>query len=186
MNKSRTLFGLAAVFLLSVLTVNGEGVVSHPYHVSNAEVNFNAATGNFEVALCVWPADLEKAIGQENQTPIDLDKSEDLDDLMKSYIEKRFLVRAARKDASSKNVGDAEAIPAIRWIGHEHDLKKAWLYFEVECDPSVANWTLENRVFFELNEDQLNQLELSVGNDSRVVVCRLGDSRVSVGLPQSK
>ncbi len=175
--SSRTLSTLTLIFLAGVFSTTQITYASHPYHVSNAEVNFNAKTGNFEVALCVWPADLEKAIGIQQQTTIDLDKTEDLDDLMKSYVSKRFLVRPSGPKIDQTSV---QTKPNIRWVGHERNLKKAWLYFEVECGNSNSSWTIENRVFFELNEDQLNQLELTIGKQSKIVVCRSGDPRFPV------
>lgn len=152
---------------------------SHPNHVSSAEVKWNPKSGNFEVALCVWPTDLEKALGADQAKSIDLDKVENLDELMKSYIQKRFLVRAS-KSGNPRNAPAerdlAKHAQAIRWVGHERDNKAAWLYFEVVGDKQEARWTVENRVFFELNEDQLNQVEMTIGRSSRVAICRLGES----------
>ena len=155
-------------------------LASHPNHVSNAEVNWNPKSGNFEVALCVWPADLEKALALAHSKPIDLDKIDNLDELLKSYVEKKFLVRLSQSQLATNPQTKQEpskAASAIRWVGHERDLKTAWLYFEIEGDRQGAQWTVENRIFFELNEDQLNQLQLTVGKSSSIVLCRFGESR---------
>jgi hypothetical protein len=133
-------------------------------------VNWNSKSGHFEIALCVWPADLEKALAIDQQKSIDLDKVEDLDEMMKTYLEKRFSIRKSGSLAGKSST-------KIRWVGHERDHKTAWLYFEVEGDKTATAWTIENRIFFELNEDQLNQLQLTVGKKSNIVVCRTGESR---------
>ena len=145
---------------------------SHPFHVSSAQVNWNSKTGNFEVALCVWPADLEKAIARQQAKPIDLDDVENVDELMQEYIAGRFRIRvpngskpgdSAASVPTVANLDSEDRTTAIRWVGHEMDLKKAWLYFEVTGDRQPERWAIENRIFFELNEDQMNQVQVSSG-----------------------
>ena len=154
---------------------------SHPNHVSSAEVNWNPKSGNFEVALCVWPSDLEKALGRDQSKVIDLDKIKvgDLDHMMQSYIEKRFLIRRSdtKKSEVNRPIGEQEnSKPGIRWVGHERDHKAAWLYFEVAGDKQGAQWTIENRVFFELNDDQLNQVQMTTGKTTDILICQPGNA----------
>ena len=66
----------------------------HPYHVSLAEVNWNPKSQKFEVALCLWPADLEKALGQQTGRSIDLAKEPDVDRLIEAYVSKRFTIHS--------------------------------------------------------------------------------------------
>lgn len=132
---------------------------THPYHVSLAEIELNPKTGNFEVALCVWPADLEKAIALQIDESIDLDTIEKLDEHLATYVSKHFRILGGKGEQAN-----------IRWVGHEKDLKKAWLYFEVQTEKSKADWTLENRIFFELNEDQSNQVNLKIGKKKSSLV----------------
>lgn len=182
MNLSR-LVGYVALILFACLlperSVQGACSQWHPYHVSNAEVNWNPKSGNFEVALCVWPADLERALAQDLQRSIDLDKVENLDSLILAYVEKRFLIRPAGTPESHAGVSPDVASDAttIRWVGQEHNLKTAWLYFEVQGGKQGPQWTIENRMFFELNDDQLNHVEATVGKSSTTFVCRRSESR---------
>jgi hypothetical protein len=151
-----------ALFVVSILSFN-PCVASHPFHVSSAEVNWNSKSGNFEVALCVWPADLEKAIARQQTKAIDLDKVDELDELMKQYVASRFSVRQTI-DSTAQPAREATADDKsadIRWVGHEMDLQKAWLYFEIPGDQQTGQWEIQNRVFFELNEDQVNHMKLT-------------------------
>lgn len=172
--------GLALVLACTIMP--SICLASHPNHVSSAEVNWNQKTGNFEVALCVWPADLEKALANDQSKIIDLDKVENLDEMIKSYIEKKFLIRRAQSEPSTgrSNQHGSNSVQAIRWVGHERDLKAAWLYFEVEGEKLGSQWTIENRVFFEMNEDQLNQIETTIGMSTEIVTCKIGTSRHSI------
>ena len=149
-------------------------VASHPYHVSSAEIRWNEATGNFEVALCVWPADLERAIANQSNSTADLNRIVDLDAALQQYVAGRFFIRPMLSAADTTTDSAATSIDAIktsrktveeiRWVGHEIDAKQAWLYFEIPGDQQVGKWRIDNRVFFELNEDQLNQVQLSCTN----------------------
>ena len=54
---------LTLLLLIAVaLTGLGEqAFASHPFHVTRAEVEYNAKRQTFEVAICVWPEDLQRA-----------------------------------------------------------------------------------------------------------------------------
>ena len=140
-----------------------------------AEVNWNEKSQKFEVALCLWPADLEKALQRQAGRPIDIAKDADIDQLMAAYIGKRFTIDSKPYDTERKKMEDSpttgptdrdatnktvDHLPRLKWHGHEANAKEVWLYFEVTGD-SKANWTVENRVFFELNDDQLNHIPVS-------------------------
>lgn len=170
---------------MTVIAGASTAYASHPYHVSKAELNWNPKTGNFEVALCVWPADLEKAIARQQQRSVDLDKVDNLDDLMRTYVEQSFLIRVddrsgsesvddtivVSEKASSNSESTAKPDAKLRWVGHELTLKEAWLYFEIPGNPSPGRWEIENRVFFELNDDQMNLVQLTTGEQVQTVVC---------------
>lgn len=127
-------------------------VAAHPYHVSLAEVERNQKTGNLQVALCVWPADLEKAISRQSGEPVNLDEVEQLDRQLERFVREHFVVRDAEQNRMA----------TIRWVGHELSLKQAWLYFEVKTS-RIAQLSLENRVFLAMNDEQLNQVNFVSG-----------------------
>lgn len=164
-NSPLTRTGLFVVVMAGL--ISSTCLASHPYHVSRAEVNWNQKSGNFEVALCVWPADLEKAIKIQEGKSVDLDKVKSLDKLLQRYVQNRFVVRTH----SARDSDDATSLETIRWIGHEKTIKEAWLYFEVPGGKSPAQWIIENRVFFELNDDQLNQIQIDAGAESKTFIC---------------
>lgn len=187
----------------------------HPYHVSYTELTFNKKSGNFEVAICVWPADLEKALAAQESKPVDLEKTDKLDEMIERYVAKRFLVRTfqprGNKTVEAKEfikgtpetkgnsntelvIGDQPPRPRnseieseapskesiasqdatkplaadgknekpksnFRWVGLEKERRQVWLYFELAGDLKATDWTVENRVFSELNDDQLNHVQ---------------------------
>ena len=166
MNKLLTTF-VTAIFVLCVGALSVASSPFHPYHVSLAEIEYNEQTGNFEVSLCVWPADLERALAQMTEVPVDLDSTENLDQLIANYLEQTFQFRSTQKN-----------VAPIRFVGKELNLKQGWLHFEVqtagdnETDPPAATeWTLNNRIFFELNEDQSNQCNLKTKAEIKSSAC---------------
>lgn len=193
----------------------------HPYHVSYTELAFNRKSGNFEVAICVWPADLEKALAAQEKKPVDLEKTDKLDEMIERYVAKRFLVQSfqprvnekiganefpksasetkgdtkTKRDSntelvigdqeprqrrseiesnnpSSESIAGQDATKQLltdhknekpkskfRWVGLEKERRQVWLYFELAGDLKTAEWTVENKVFSELNDDQLNHVQ---------------------------
>lgn len=157
---------VAVVFSLTLASSAG---ASHPYHVSVAELNWNSRSNAFEVAMCVWPADLEKAVSRQQGTPVDLDLQDNVDPLIEQYVQSRFSICHA---SDPKPVAGK-----FRWVGHQRDLKQAWLFFEISIpsdgeaarsDKTSQGWVVENRIFFELNDDQMNHVQFSVDGKYRL------------------
>ncbi len=123
--------------------------LNHPFHVSVAEMEFNKETGCLEVALKVWPEDLEKALNQGSKTRIDLDKTKNIDQLITNYLKKNIRIESPDKKKAELN-----------WIGKELEIKQAWLYFEVKTVKEPVDFTYSNRIFFVLQDDQINMFNL--------------------------
>ena len=83
---------------------------------------------------------------------------------------------------SPVTVSQNKKVPAakkIKWYGHEADAKQAWLFFEVAGDAG-ANWSVENRVFFELNDDQLNHVQWKGTGKTETLVCDAKNAKISL------
>lgn len=118
----------------------------HPFHVSIAEMEFDAETKKLEVALRVWPIDLEKVLRLKSKEAVDLDKTENIDELIAAYLQESFLVQKEDSDPIK-----------IEWVGKEIDAKHAWLYFEIPVDGPM-DLLISNRVCFEAEPDQENTI----------------------------
>ena len=129
----------------------------HPNHVSLTEIEFNPKTGNLEVSLRVWPEDLEKVIAKLKGEPTKLDHKI-LKELMPGYLKEKFVVRPIQ-DSQLESDGPSKQEPlSIRWVGAEIEVATAWLYFEVQTSGSKPDWEIDNKIFCELNDDQLNYI----------------------------
>jgi len=141
---------------LSWLLLSGGNLWAHPRHLSVAEAEWNAKTGRLEIALQVNPVDLEQALRRFANRPIDLDKSTGIDRLMHDYLSQSFVAR----DVDGKRA-------KLNWVGHEMDLKDAWLYFEVPLNNGPADVTFGAAYLFELLPDQANTINFRVGKQRR-------------------
>lgn len=148
----KSLIALLTVF--TILLIPNLGYANHPQHMSLAEVQWNPETGNFEVSLSVWPADLEKALSLMLDRPTNLDTAKNLDQILEDYIEQHFGV-------SSTDIQRHK----FCWVGSEITPKRAWLYFEIEGQSLIKTdrVTIENDLFFELNENQTNLIQFKSG-----------------------
>lgn len=96
------------ILLLAVLTAgastSARAVAAHPFHVTIAEVNFNAETERLEVALRVYnPGDLEEVLGQRLGERVDLERTEEVDSAILDYLKEASLwsVPTVRRRRSS-------------------------------------------------------------------------------------
>lgn len=138
-----------AVVLL--LLVSGRSS-AHPVHASLAEAEWKPATKTLEVALKVQPIDLEQALERRTKKPIDLDKTKGVDDLIQAYLKDVFVV----KDATGKEL-------KLNWVGKEINVKEGWIYFEVPLEKGLDGVKFSNRLFFELNEGEVNTMTFKEG-----------------------
>ncbi len=160
MIRRQSVLTLIAFALLTVFV--SSAIASHPFHVTRAEIDYNAKRKTFEVALCIWPEDLEKAVSKLEKRIVDIDAEteEKRNVLFKKYVAKsfRFMPHELKED---EDPNAAE----IRWAGSEIKVKQGWLYFEVDASSAASKWTIENEMFFELNDDQMNHIEIRIGKN---------------------
>lgn len=154
-------FAISSLFVLVLLTpslTNGD----HPNHFSLTEVEWNPESERYEVALSVWPLDLEAAVSRMRDRPTNLATVQNLDRILADYIEQSFVV-------SNNN----NARHAIHWVGSEIGDQESWLYFEITGSPTPAHdsrITIENRVFCELNENQINLIQIKPSSNQKIRV----------------
>ncbi len=148
------IFALCCGLLAGLLP--GTTATAHPSHSSIAEADWNAVTGRLEVALQLNPVDLERALRRVAKRPLDLDKSAGIERHLRDYLAMSFVVRQA-------NGKPAQHV----WVGHEINLKNAWLYFEVPLPAGPENTTFAAGYFLELQPDQTNTIHFRVGRRRR-------------------
>jgi|GEM_PF-1013497 len=65
-------------------------LANHPFHVATAETRWNLETKKLEVSIRCHPIDLENALRRRTGKKIDLDTTENIDQLLAEYLEDTF------------------------------------------------------------------------------------------------
>lgn len=159
---------------------------AHPFHVSVAEAKWNPETGRLEVSIKCHPIDLENALRLKTKEKVDLDNTENIDELLAEYVRNHFRIeevspglKPAADDANSNitptpvdsnpsvkttNPNPAKPLFAkFHWVGKEVELKWAWLYFELELSPQKPELYLTNTLLMDVLEDQSNSVVIHSG-----------------------
>lgn len=114
---------------------------SHPFHTSIAEVDWNGQTGSFEVALSLWPLDVEELLrerlaGQGETVGFDLDdpsRREEIDGHLRDYVLSKFrltVMPAVTEGQEEGSAGNREP-SKYEWLGSEFEKDAIWVYFRV-------------------------------------------------------
>ncbi len=141
----------AFLFFFLFLWLPGSETAAHPYHTTTTQVEHNRERATLEIALKAWPEDLERALTEAAGEKVRLELTADVDQHILDYLRGHFRIR------------EDDALLELRWVGKEISVRAAWLYFEIPVPPSLAGLELEQRVFFELQTDQLNIVEVRDG-----------------------
>ena len=137
-------------------------LLAHPYHVSLAEMEFNAKSARWEVALRLHPGDLDAALSRQQQRRVVLENEspEAARRMAEAYLNKRFRI-----------LGDKPARQStLRWVGMEMTNKFVWWYFELQPADLPRPLRLENRVLMEIEPTQVNTVNLLGGIKTQSLV----------------
>ena len=161
--RRRWLCSIAVLLALAIVCSHRLELVchAHPFHISMADVEYNATTARLEVALRVFPLELERALLIRNARRVDLDSTPEIDRLIAEYLRTVFVVTLPSGDGA-----------ALAWLGKDVGIGEAWLYFEYELPAGMQGVRIENRIFHELEADQANTINLRVGDSLSTLICR--------------
>ncbi len=167
---------LVFAILLACSAFIGETKANHPFHVSTAEVEFNAKTKRLEVGLKCQTTDLERALRIMAGKKIDIENDPKIDELLTRYVTENFYLALApsisksdpskpisnkalsNNELSSNAITDVPAAPkeSIKLVGKEFETKWIWVYFELQPPAGEEPLVLVNCVLFEVNTGQIN------------------------------
>lgn len=126
---------------------------AHPIRSSFAEADYRAETKKLEVALRVFPDDLETALSAHAGRPISLAHTAPpaFDLALLAYLRATFLLRAAD-----------DTVPILHLVGREmkNNDQHLWIYFECQIPGDFTGVRLSHRVLRDTFPGQLNALRL--------------------------
>lgn len=163
----------AALVAIAMTIACAPAATAHPYHVSFAEAEANPETERLEVAMRVFPEDLEEAIERmTGRRSVDLERTEDIDDLITRYLARTFLLRDpnAPRDETDDDASPEPSV--IHWVGKEVGVRHTWLYFEVALGrPGAEGMEISVRSMFETEPTQENAVRFRRGEERVTLKC---------------
>jgi len=125
-------------------------LLAHKFHVSMTQVDWNPQTQALEVVLQLFTDDLEAAVSGFKGKRVEL--LPENEGAIFEYLQTVLLF----EDAAGSTL-------AMSWVGMEMDVHRAWLYLEVPHAQGPEGLTVNQRVFFELFNDQVNTVNTGLG-----------------------
>lgn len=119
----------------------------HPFFVSVIEINHNEKEATIEISVRTFTNDLEKMMGAEAKTTIDLSQANQKnkgDALIAAYLTKRLKLKA---NGAKLN---------LEYIGYEIQKESTWSYFEVKNVKQLNQLNINCEILFGVNDQQIN------------------------------
>ncbi len=119
----------------------------HPFFVSVIEINHNEKEATIEISVRTFTNDLEKMMGAEAKTTIDLSQASQknkADALIAAYITKRLNLNA---NGAKYN---------LEYVGYEIQKESTWSYFEVKNVKQLNQLNINCEILFGVNDQQIN------------------------------
>ena len=160
--KLKNWYKLLLVFGLVLAFFKAE---AHPYHVSIAEIKYNAKTQKLEVALKLYTDDLEKTLSEMAVKPVLVNQSPEVQKQLEVYLNNNFRVELPQ------NQGLAQ-----KFIGFEKQGDAHWLYLEIPLKQNqLEQARLRNQVLIKTFPDQTNMTNLEINGKKRTIIFKEGE-----------
>lgn len=165
-SRFRGVVRAAAVAMLAITSAAtpSRADAAHKFHASLTQIEVNATAKTVEVAIRVFVDDLEEALTRRAGHRVRLETASDFDALSLAYVASSLKLVAP----------DGESL-TFRWIGKEASVDVVWLYVEAPLDGQIDGCKLEDALFFDLFDDEVNTVNLKDGKRRATLTFSTGD-----------
>lgn len=152
----------AAILLFCLLgsanAVQAASPALHPFHISVAEMEYNAKSKRIEVSLKLHSTDLDNALSADLGKRVDVEKDK-VDKELTKYLEGHFYL-LPESAAKAEEITEKTPLSKVHFVGKELDKGWLWVYFEMELPKSDEPLALVNTVFLDRIKDQINTVSV--------------------------
>ena len=120
-------------------------VAAHTFHTSLTRIDYNSEEKTTAITIQCFAHDLETALGKRAGTRVNREKSKEAGQLILGFLGERFALK--NKSGETKT---------LNFVGKEQSADAVWLYLETPMPEGLSGATLENTIFFDLANDQVN------------------------------
>ncbi len=152
------------IFTFVLLLFNLPTAEAHQFHTTLTRLDYNAKDQTAEISVQVFTHDLENIIEQKTGKRTSLEKTPNAEKLVFEYLNEFWILK-----------NRAGEVKKLDWVGLEAETDAAWLYFETKMPEGLESATLQNRLFFELYQDQVNLLVAKNGEQKADLAFKAGD-----------
>jgi hypothetical protein len=141
-------------------------VLLHPLHLSVSDIEYNPETKSLEITQRLFADDLEDALHHQNSGKVDVLNPADparLSALIGRYLQQNFQLQLNGKQTETK------------YLGYEIEGDAVWVYMEVPNVRRIKSISVQNTVFFEMFDDQVNLI--NVDKDGEIRSLKLSSSQ---------
>ena len=158
-------FSLIGLLLLATfLLPNFPLTKAHTFHTSLTRIDYNSTTQSAELTVRLFTHDLEAMLEKRNGKKIRLDKTKDVDKLVLAYFDKVLII----KDKAGN-------VKKLSSIGFEQETETIFVYLEAKMPEGLSGATLQNTLFLELNDDQVNLIIIKDGDKKTDLLFKAND-----------
>jgi hypothetical protein len=141
----------------------------HPIHVSTTNIEYNTQDNKLEVICTIFTDDFEAALAKQYHAKTDLNKQEmhaAMDALIKTYI------------ATNLNMKANDAPVKLNYLGFEINREATDVYLESDKIPAVKKVDAEVSLLYNLFDDQMNIVHITVNKVRKSERVNYPDKRV--------
>ena len=136
---------------------------AHKFHLSFTQIEYNAQEKSAEITIRVFADDLENALSQRKGKSVKLDHK-DAAMLIAAYL--REILELKGRNGQLKK---------LTWVGMEPKADVVLLYVEAKLPEGLTGVQLRQRIFFELFDDQVNQVLIKFAHDKSTLEFKRND-----------
>ena len=148
------------VLILGILVFTSFTTV-HKYYVSITQVEYVQEKQSIQIISRIFMDDLEQLLRKRYNEEITLDNGQD-ETLINQYIKKYLLTKIEIE------VNSEEFVP--KFIGKKYDGDIVHCYLEIENIKSINQFSIKNKVLFDVFEDQKKVIRTKINNKPKTFV----------------
>lgn len=155
---------LSLIFTFTFLIFNSSKAEAHTFHTTLTRIDYNTKEKTAEITVQLFTHDLEGFLEKRTGKRLNFEKTPETEGLIFAYLKENWTLK--NKKGVTKTLG---------WVGLKQETDTAWLYFETKMPEGLNGATLQNRMFFEMYDDQVNLLIAKDGDKKADLVFKVGD-----------
>lgn len=129
--------------------------VTHDFHISRCEINYETKTGDLQIAAHIFIDDLEDALilmGKKDLYIGTTKENSNCNDVIEQYINQKFIIKSSNQTQKLSLLGKETS----------KDKLAVWCYLEVTGLKNITNIDVENIILTEIFNDQKNIVDFTV------------------------